>query len=367
MTDAAWMGRALGLASRAVGTTAPNPPVGAVLVRDGQVLGEGYTQPPGAAHAEVQALADCRTRGHDPRGATLYVTLEPCRHHGRTPPCTDAILAAGVGRVVVGTLDPYPPMRGASVGQLRAAGVEVELGVEQEACRRRVLGFARAVSAGLPEVTAKAGMSLDGRVATESGESQWITSPEARAVGHRLRAEHDAVLVGIGTVLADDPALTTRLVPGRDAVPVVLDTTLRTPAAARLLAGSRRAVIVTAEDAPERDLPAEIVRVPRAATGRVELLAALRALCARGLHRILVEGGPEVLRSLLDRGMVDTLELFVAPKLIPGGRALVGGSPIATLAEHVPLRFAGVEAVGADLHVTAELRFAAAADPFTWG
>ncbi|MEQ1566854.1 MAG: bifunctional diaminohydroxyphosphoribosylaminopyrimidine deaminase/5-amino-6-(5-phosphoribosylamino)uracil reductase RibD [Myxococcota bacterium] len=356
--------RALELGVRGLGATAPNPPVGAVVARGEQVLGEGFTQPPGGAHAEVMALADCRARGHDPRGATMYVTLEPCCHHGRTPPCTDALVAAGVRRVVIGVLDPFPAMRGRSVAVLRDAGVEVELGVEEEACARRILGFARALGYGLPEVTLKAGVSADGASATITGESKWITSAEARAAGHQLRAHHDAVLVGLGTVLADDPLLTTRLPDvARDAVPVVLDTALRIPATARLFGSSRRPLIVCAEDAPPRDLPADLIHVPRDAHGRVDLEAALRALVGRGLHRVLVEGGATVHRSVLDRGLADTLELFVAPVLLPGGRGFVGGPPVASLAAAYPMSLHQVGIVGRDVRMTFDLVHAIAPDP----
>jgi diaminohydroxyphosphoribosylaminopyrimidine deaminase/5-amino-6-(5-phosphoribosylamino)uracil reductase len=366
--DRRLMLRALDLAGRAVGSTAPNPPVGALVVRDDEVLGEGWTQPIGHDHAEVAALKDCAARGHDPRGATMYVTLEPCcvRNHGRAPTCTDAIVASGLRRVVIGALDPFPAMRGRSVGLLREAGLQVEVGVEQAACARRALGFARAVVHGLPEVTLKAGMTLDGKIATATGQSKWITSERAREAAHVLRARHDAVMVGIGTVLADDPSLTTRLaagsVPGqqlpRDAVPVVLDSELRIPSGAKLFSSGRRALVIAAEDAPVRELPAEIVRVGRDSAGRVELQAALRALAARGLHRILVEGGSELARSLLEQRLVDTLELFVAPLLLPGGLPLVGGEPLAQLSDAIRLELASSETLGPDLHVVYHLAHA---------
>jgi len=348
-TDSAWMRVAVDKAREGLGRTAPNPSVGAVLVRDGVVIGLGHTQPAGGPHAEVMALADARRQGFDPRGATLYSTLEPCRHHGRTPPCTDAILAAGIARVVVGVVDPFPEMRGKSVDLLRGQGVEVALGVEERACADLIVGFARAMSEGLPEVTLKVAMSLDGAIATVSGESQWITGEPARERGHALRSDHDAVLVGIGTALADNPRLTCRLQGGHDPVPVVLDTELRLPSDAALLSGSRRAVICCAHDAPERDLAAEIVRVPRA-EGGLDLRQALSALAARGLHRVLVEGGAGVHRSLLQAGLVDHLVAFVAPVLIPGGRVWTGDAALQHLSD--ALRFEGppvVETLGQDV------------------
>ncbi|MCB9662680.1 MAG: bifunctional diaminohydroxyphosphoribosylaminopyrimidine deaminase/5-amino-6-(5-phosphoribosylamino)uracil reductase RibD [Alphaproteobacteria bacterium] len=333
---------------RALGTTAPNPPVGAVLVARGEVIGRGYTRPPGGDHAEVVALADARARGHDPRGAVLYVTLEPCCHWGRTPPCTDALIAAGVARVVVGVVDPYPAMQGASLSQLRAAGVEVELGVRAEACRALMRGFLRVYEGGLPEVALKAAVSLDGRLATEAGDSRWITGEAARRHGHVLRHQHDALLVGRGTVEADDPRLTCRLPEGAHPVPVVLDSGLTIPSDAAVLAGPRRAVVVAAEDAPERELAADVVRVPRGPSG-LDLHAVLRALAERGLHRVLVEGGGAVHRSFLDAGCVDHLYVYVAGTVLPGGRAWVGGPPVEPLAAAPRFGRPEVEHLGDDV------------------
>ncbi len=350
--DRGFMAAALALSAQALGNTAPNPPVGAVLVRDGLVLGEGHTQPAGSHHAEVMALRDCVARGHDPRGATMYVTLEPCRHHGRTPPCTDALLAAGVGRVVVGVKDPFPPMRGASLEQLRHAGLAVTL-LDDPACAVRIRGFARAVTVGLPEVVAKVATSLDGRIATASGESQWITSEPARALGHRLRAECDAVLVGIGTVLADDPRLTCRLPDVvRAPMPVILDTSLRLPEDAAVLRGPRRPLVYCTAEAPERVLEATVVRVEAGPDGRPDVTAVARDLVRRGLHRVLVEGGGTVLRSFVDAGLVDELHLFLAPMAVPGGRPWLGGQRITSLREAPRFRLLTHETVGPDLHLT---------------
>lgn len=345
--DAGFMGMALDVARRGAGRTAPNPMVGAIVVRDGIVLAEGYTQPPGSDHAEPHAL---RQLGMRAPGATMYVTLEPCCHFGRTPPCTDAILASGVSRVVVGTVDPFPLVAGKGIAQLRAAGIQVDVGVREAECRRLNLGFLRVTTGGLPEVTLKAGMSLDGRIADGAGASRWITGPAARASAHRLRDEHDAVLVGIGTVLADDPSLTTRLPGGRDAVPVVLDTALRIPADASLFKGSRRAILVCAEDAVPRDLPADVLRVPRG-PGGVDVVAALRALGSRGLHRVLVEGGAGIHRAMLDASAVDRMELYVNGRVLAGGNAVVGGTGY-TLSDAPGFRFTAVEHVGDDVRLS---------------
>lgn len=345
--DRAFMQGAIGLARFGQGTTAPNPSVGALVVRGDAIVGKGTTQPVGGPHAEIMALRDAG----DARGATVYVTLEPCGHHGRTPPCTDALIAAGVTRVVVGTLDPFEPMRGKSLDTLRAAGIEVTLGIEREACDRLILGFARAITRGLPEVTVKAATSADGRIATASGESQWITADTARSIGHQMRAAHDAVLVGIGTVLADDPRLTVRIdgLEGRTPTPVVLDTWLRLPDTAHL--NRPGTLVLCGEEAPDRALRAEVLRLPTA-DGRVDVEAALALLAARGLHRVLVEGGGEVIRSLLDAGLVDTVEQFVAGIALPGGRPWVGGPAVPSLAAAPHFRLAQVERAGPDAWLT---------------
>ena len=358
--DAHWMRRAVELAHRGHGRTAPNPSVGAVLLKDGVVIGEGHTRPVGGAHGERVAMANARDAGHDLAGATLYVTLEPCCHHGRTPPCTDGILEAGIARVVVGVIDPNPPMRGHSLELLRAAGVEVVLGVEAEASARSLLGFTRSVRRGLPEVTLKAATTLDGHIATANGESQWITGELARADGHLLRATHDAIVVGINTALADNPRLTCRTVGGADPVPVVLDSGLRLPETAALLSGTRRALILCATDAPERELPADVVRIPRSERG-LDVTAALRVLAERGLHRVLVEGGGQVHRSLLDAGHVDTVVLYLAGLVLPGGRPWVGGASVSSLGEQRRWGRPDVRVVGDDVRLQYTLSSPAAA------
>lgn len=340
------MDSALASAEEVLGTTAPNPSVGAVLVRDGVVLGRGATQPAGGLHAERMALADCRRRGHDPAGATLYTTLEPCNHHGRTPPCTDAIVESGISRVVVGVLDPNPVMRGRSVTLLRDQGIDVEVGELEERCARSILGFARSITRGLPEVTLKVATSADGAIATEEGRSQWITGPEARRQGQVLRARHDAILVGSGTVLADDPRLTCRLEGCTSPVPVVLDGRGRFPAGCNLDRPETR--VYSSTDIP--GLRAQVFVVPRAEVG-VDLHTVLRSLAEAGLHRVLVEGGAQVARSLLDAGLVDTIEQFVAGKLIPGGRGFVGGAPVEDL-DRFALELLHHRRVGEDLHLT---------------
>ncbi|MCB9741278.1 MAG: bifunctional diaminohydroxyphosphoribosylaminopyrimidine deaminase/5-amino-6-(5-phosphoribosylamino)uracil reductase RibD [Alphaproteobacteria bacterium] len=344
MGDAAWMQRCLALARQAEGRTAPNPMVGAVVVRDGEVLAEGWHVAAGQDHAETAAL---RKLDFQAEGATLYVNLEPCCHHGRTPPCTGFILQSGVRRVVVGGVDPNPVVGGKGLDILRQAGLEVVVGVEREACEALNAPYIKATETGLPWVEAKAGITLDGRIADEAGHSRWITSEAARAEGRRMRDRLDAILVGSGTLLGDDPSLNTRLPGGRDPLPVILDTELRCPEDAKVLSAGRRPLLICAEDAPERALPADVLRVPRTAQG-VDLEAAMRGLVARGVTSVLLEGGGRVLRSALDAGLVDRLVLFVAPKLLAGGTPFVAG-PGYALPEAPGFTLDAAERVGEDL------------------
>lgn len=336
---------ALRAASQALGRTAPNPAVGVVIVRDGRLLSEGHTQPPGQDHAEVAAL---RAVGGKAEGATVYVTLEPCCHWGRTPPCTDALIRAGVARVVVGTIDPFPLVAGQGIRKLREAGIEVTVGVRREECRRMMLGFLRATLVGLPAVTLKAATTLDGRIASESGESRWITGEEARKEAHLLRDRHDAVLVGVGTVLADDPELTTRLPSGKDARPVVLDTHLRTPLSSKIL--RRNPLVFCGPDAKDPLPGAECVRIPLR-EGRVDSEEALRELARRGYHRVMVEGGAQVHRSILP--FADSLSLFINGRILAGGPSFVGG-PGFSLTGAPSFQFASAKTVGKDLALSLE-------------
>jgi diaminohydroxyphosphoribosylaminopyrimidine deaminase/5-amino-6-(5-phosphoribosylamino)uracil reductase len=351
LKDAHYMAQALAQAGLARGSTSPNPPVGAVLVRDGEVLGEGCTQPAGGAHAEAEALKMARDRGLDTVGATFYVTLEPCGHFGRTPPCTDSLIASGVTRVVIGVIDPDARMNGKSVSLLRAAGIDVDVGVLAEESAAMILGFSRAVGEGMPEVTCKAAMSLDGNIATTTGESKWITGDLARQDGHQLRASHDAILVGVGTILADDPALTCRSRTGVDPTPVVLDTNGRTPASAKIFSGTKTPIILCHEDAVVELPNAKVVRVARGADG-LDITAALQALVEQGLHRVLIEGGGAVHRSAFDANVVDTLHLYVAPVLIPGGRSWLGGKALNSLAGARRFTEPSVTPLGQDIRVS---------------
>jgi diaminohydroxyphosphoribosylaminopyrimidine deaminase/5-amino-6-(5-phosphoribosylamino)uracil reductase len=334
------MRAALALAMRGLGNTWPNPAVGCVVVRDGQVIGRGWTAPGGRPHAETEAL---KRAGHAARGATAYVTLEPCCHWGRTPPCTDALIAAGVARVVVALRDPDPRVDGVGLRRLREAGIEVVEGLLEDEARLLNAGFIKRLSLGLPTVTLKLASSLDGRIATATGESQWITGPAARRVAHALRGQHDAVLVGSETALADDPDLTCRL-PGYaplGTVRVVADTRLRLPTTARMLRSAAQAPVWLATRTghpPEalealRQAGADPVELPLAEDGRLDPAALLRALAARGITRLLVEGGAGLAASLLRAGLVDALAWFHAGLVIGGdGRAAVDAAGVAQLA-----------------------------------
>ena len=366
--DERFMRRALALAERARGLTSPNPLVGAVVVRDGQVVGEGFHEAAGRPHAEVAAL---EAAGDRARGATLYVTLEPCVHQGRTPPCLPRLLASGVARVVVAATDPDPRVDGRGVAALRAAGISVSVGVLGEEAARQNRAFFTAMRYGRPLVTLKAAATLDGRIADVHGRSRWITGEAARREAHRLRSEHDAIVVGIGTVLSDDPALTVRLGRAwpREPWRVVLDALGRTPPTARVLTAATpaRALIAVGPDAP-----AERVAALRAAgatvlslpgdRARVDVTALLAALHAREVRAVLVEGGAEVHAAFLERDLVDRVAIFLAPRLL-GGRAAPGGVGGAgrPLAEAVRLGPLAVRPLGEDLLVEADVVRGAAA------
>ena len=356
MIDPSHMHAALALARRRLGVCWPNPAVGCVIVRDGRVVGRGVTAPGGRPHAETEALI---MAGAAAQGATAYVTLEPCNHTGQTPPCTDALIAAGIACVVVAGTDPDPRVDGAGLRRLRAAGLQVVTGVLAAAADDMQAGFLSRIRQGRPIVTLKLATTLDGRIATHAGESQWITGPAARHAGHALRGQHDAVMVGVGTVAADDPALTCRI-PGYRATPVVrvvADTELRTRLDARLVA--------TAAADPtwilhREGLPAlrcgtfsaqgvRLIAVP-GGEGGIDLSAALAALGAAGLTRLLVEGGARLAGSLLRAGLVDRLAWFHAPGVM-GGDGLPAAQPfgVADLAAMPRFVRTAQRAVGEDV------------------
>lgn len=344
MTATNPMRRAIELARQSVGATSPNPPVGAVLAKDGRIVGEGRTQPAGGRHAEAEAL---RSAGNEAQGADLYVTLEPCAHHGRTPPCADALVAAGVASVRIAVMDPAPHTTGRGVDSLRSAGIPVTVDDGPDEARLLIEAFAKHVATGLPFVTAKFAMSLDGKIATRSGDSRWISNETSRREAHRLRAKSDAVMVGVGTALADDPRLTIRDVPlGARAQPlrVVADSAGRLPAGAAMLAEEGRTLVaVASEEAARRAkaLGAEAIVEP-GADGRVDLPRLIAELGARDVMSLLVEGGATLHGALFAGGLVDKVVAFVAPVVIGGAGALgpVGGAGAERIAD--ALRLASV-------------------------
>jgi diaminohydroxyphosphoribosylaminopyrimidine deaminase / 5-amino-6-(5-phosphoribosylamino)uracil reductase len=371
--DEAWMARAVALAEGGRGTTSPNPMVGAVLVLGGRVVGEGFHRAPGEPHAEVAALA---AAGPAAAGATCYVTLEPCAHQGRTPPCADALLHAGVTRVVAALPDPDPRVDGAGLQRLRAAGVAVTVGVGAAAAAEQNAAYLTHRRLGRPRVTLKAAASLDGKVAAPDGSSQWITGPAARADAHRLRAEAEAVAVGAGTALADDPRLTARLpgYSGRQPLRVLVDAAGRVGADGHLFDADAPTLVATTARAPVTAVEAwkragaEVLvcpEVPLGGGGRGVDLAVLAAMLGRrGVLELLVEGGPRLHAGFWAAGLADRLVWYLAPLVIGGdgapGLLRGGGAPTLTAAR--PLRIASVERLGPDLRVVAYPRSSGGAD-----
>lgn len=368
-SDLGYMARAIRLARLGLYTTDPNPRVGCVLVRDGQIVGEGFHRRAGEPHAEIIAID---AAGASARGATAYVTLEPCCHHGRTPPCTDALLRAEIARVVVGMEDPNPVVRGRGLGRLRAAGVEVTTGVLEQAARALNPGFEKRMRGGLPFVRCKLAASLDGRTAMASGESRWITSDEARRDVHRLRARSSAVVTGIGTVLADDPSMNVRLgadefaalwpdEPPRQPLRVVVDSRLRMPGDARMLRLPGATLIATCEDSPRaiaraNSSGAEVQVFAAGPDGRVDLHLLLCYLAEREINEVLIESGPTLAGAAIQAGVVDELILYQAPHLMgDAARGLFHLPGIDHMAQRIPLKISDLRQIGSDLRITLHL------------
>jgi diaminohydroxyphosphoribosylaminopyrimidine deaminase/5-amino-6-(5-phosphoribosylamino)uracil reductase len=358
--DEAHMTAALALARRGLGRTWPNPNVGCVIVKDGRVVGRGWTQPGGRPHAETEALARA---GADAAGATAFSTLEPCSHHGQTPPCSLALIAARVARVVVAIEDPDPRVSGAGVRRMREAGVAVEVGMMAAEARALTAGFLARMQRGRPVFTWKAATTLDGRIATSTGESRWITGEVARARAHLLRATHDAVMVGIGTALADDPELTCRL-PGlatHSPVRIVVDSQLRLPLGCKLVASARATptwvvTLASADTGARAALAAagvEVIAVDAADDGRPAMGAMAAELARRGLTRVLVEGGGRLIAALLAAGLIDQVVAVRAGSVIGGeGVPVVGQLKLAALADAPRFALAQVETCGGDVMET---------------
>lgn len=359
-TEAALLRRAIELAERGRGSVAPNPMVGAVVVKDGTVIGEGFHAELGGSHAEVAALADCVARGNDAAGATMVVTLEPCAHHGRQPPCTDAIMAAGVARVVIGADDPTEKASGRGPGILRDEGVEVAFadGAEAAAARRLDQAFRKHSRTGRPLVVHKAATSLDGVTATASGRPRWISGPESRGLVHRWRAELGAVAVGIGTALADDPLLTARDVgAARQPLRVVFDRQARLPASSRLAATAGEGPVLAfvgrdADPGRGRALNEAGVEVIPVAS----LEAGLTEIGARGVNSLLLEGGATLAKAFLEEGEIDELRLFIAPLILGVGAPLFGGAQAERASDAVLPLETTHEPSGPDILVRARLK-----------
>lgn len=352
----AHMARALELAERALYSSPPNPRVGCVLVRDGQIVGEGWHEKPGGPHAEVLAIADAGERA---RGATAYVTLEPCNHFGRTPPCVDAVIRAGIARVVAATPDPNPIAKGGA-DRLRAAGIGVEFGLLAERAHELNVGFYARIARGRPWVRMKVAASLDGGTALDNGLSQWITGPEARRDGHHFRARACAVLTGIGTVKDDDPQLNVRDVPTERQPPrVLIDSRLDVPLAARILQGGNVLIAAARDDRARIEAlqarGAEVVVFPNP-DGKVELADLFAELARRGWNEIHVEAGTKLNGSLMREGLVDELVVYLAPSLLgDSARGMFNLPVFASLDERVSLEIGDVRMLGRDLRVIARV------------
>jgi diaminohydroxyphosphoribosylaminopyrimidine deaminase/5-amino-6-(5-phosphoribosylamino)uracil reductase len=341
-----------------MGEVSPNPLVGAVLVRNGEVIATGYHRRCGGPHAEAVAL---EAAGKAARESTLYVNLEPCSHSGRTPPCADKIIAAGITRVVVAVQDPNPLVNGRGLARLREAGIRVRTGVLKEKAERLNEVFLHYIVSGLPFVTMKTGMTMDGKIATRTGASRWITGERSREFGHRLRQQNDAIMVGVGTVLADDPHLTNRLTEGRTPLRVIVDSAARTPPDANVVTGRRgRTLLAVTENAEAermaqlKDAGAEIVVFPPDSDGRVPLTELMSELGRREISSVLAEGGSELNYALLAKGLVNKACFFVAP-LIFGGRAAptpVGGAGVEAIADAWRMERVEISHFDEDLLVT---------------
>jgi diaminohydroxyphosphoribosylaminopyrimidine deaminase/5-amino-6-(5-phosphoribosylamino)uracil reductase len=348
---------AMKLAVKGRGKTSPNPMVGAVIVKDDRIIGQGYHQRYGGDHAEINAF---RSATESLEGATLYVTLEPCSYHGKTPPCVEAIIQRRIGRVVIGALDPNPRVNGRSVDLMKLHGIETEVGVLEAACRDLNEAHFKYMATGLPLVTLKFAQTLDGRIATTTGDSQWISGEKFRRLAHQMRATHDAVMVGIETVLADDPRLTVRLLKGRDPVRIILDARLRIPLDAEVIRNRQATTIIaTTSQAEEKKLSQlrqagiEDLLVPMDEAGEVDLKHLLRALGERDIASVLVEGGARVITSLLRQNLADKLVIAIAPRIMGKGIEAVGELGIRKVDQTMRLSVTRIDRLGEDLLVEA--------------
>lgn len=360
--DKHYMSRALELAALAAGRTSPNPMVGCVIVKDAEIVGEGYHQKAGTPHAEVHAL---RAAGESAQGATAYVTLEPCSHFGKTPPCADALIKAGLKRVVVAMVDPNPLVGGRGIARLRDAGIQVDIGIQEDEAKKLNKGFLKAIQTGLPFVLYKSALTLDGKIATESGDSQWVTNESSRAYVHQLRNQFDVIMVGSETVLHDNPALNCRICEGRDPVRLIVDGELKISIESAVLTSSSSApcIIATSASAPldkYKFLQAmENVEVWKYDVPRyVPLEILFQDLVKRGWNSVLLEGGGGLAGSLLQSQLIDEVEFFYAPKLIGGkGPSPLTGLKLPLMAQAIPLEFLETDLSTGDLRVRAKVNY----------
>jgi len=359
-----WMAKAIQLAKKGRYTTHPNPRVGCVLVKDQQIIGQGFHVKAGESHAEVNALADAK---HDAVGATAYVTLEPCSHQGKTPPCADALIKAGVARVVYGMQDPNPEVSGNGLAKLKKAGIEIIGPVLEAECEALNLGFLKRMREGLPYVRVKLAMSMDGRTAMESGESQWITDSAARLDVQRLRAQSDAIVTGIGSVLADNPSMTVRIDNDdqeadpksvRQPIRVIMDTALSILPEAKILYPTHQAWVFSVEDEVEEEHLEVLTQkgvtvrfVPRGEDGRLDLLDAMEQLADAGINEVLVEAGAELAGGFLAAGLIDEIIVYMAPKLLGSSARPLFKLPLDTMDEAVDLTLKSVRQVGQDVRL----------------
>jgi diaminohydroxyphosphoribosylaminopyrimidine deaminase/5-amino-6-(5-phosphoribosylamino)uracil reductase len=360
LLDEDYMKQALQLARRGLGKTSPNPMVGAIIVKDNRIIGKGYHHHYGGKHAEINAI---QSASENIDRATLYVTLEPCCYHGKTPPCVDAITRNNIGRVVVGTLDPNPLVNGKSVAILKRQGIETRVGVLEKECRDLNEAHFKYMTTGLPLVTLKFAQTLDGRIATATGDSRWISSEKFQRLAHKLRASNDAIMVGIDTVLADDPQLTVRLVKGRNPSRIILDSRLRIPLDARVFRNREVAptIVATTSRADEKKLAhlrekgIEVLVVKEDEDGEVDLKHLLSILGERGISSVLVEGGAGVITSLLRRNLVDKMVIAVAPKIMGKGIEAVGELNIREVSQTLKLSLRKIYRMGEDLVIEAKV------------
>ncbi len=354
LIDEQFMRRALRLARKGEGSVSPNPIVGAVIVNNGRIIGEGWHQRCGENHAEINAIQSATA---PIEGATFYVNLEPCSHHGRTPPCADALVANRPARVVIGTRDPNPLVSGKGIEILRKGGIKTDVGILEKECIEINQVFFKYIRTGLPYVTLKFAQTLDGRIATSSGDSRWISSPESLRFAHHLRAVHDAVIVGAGAVIKDNPKLTCRLVRGRDPLRIVLDSHLSLPLDAEIFSDGKKTLVACTDSAMKEKKKAlekkgvEVLNIKRDSKGRVSLAELLRKLGKKEISSVLVEGGAGVATAFLEENLVDRLLVIVAPKIVGVGINAIGNLGIKNIEDALNFSFRKIKRTGNDLIV----------------